>query len=96
MCVIKYFTHARRGKSLEYFGIMWSKSARLHSGFAFTNSTASFAFMIFSFRQFWLFFRHVSKTLQRFRLFDDFETGGFRIFETSARLWLLPYPLVLY
>jgi len=96
MLDMKYFTQARRGKSFEYFGIMWSKSARLHSGFAFTNSTASLAFIIFSFRQFWLFSRHVSKTLQLFLFFDDFEIGDFHIFGTSGLLWLLPYPPALY
>jgi hypothetical protein len=93
---MKYFTHARRGKSLEYFGIMWSKSVRLHSGFTFTNSTASFAFMIFSFRRLLLFSRRASKTPQLFQLFGGFEIGDFHIFGTSVRLWLLPYPPALY
>jgi hypothetical protein len=51
--------------------------------------------MIFSFRQLWLFSRRASKNLQRFRIFDDFETGGFRIFGIIGRLWLVPYPPAL-
>jgi hypothetical protein len=51
--------------------------------------------MIFSFRQCGLFSRHASKNLQRFRIFDDFETGGFRIFGIIGRLWLAPYPTLL-
>jgi len=93
---MKYLTHALLGKSLEYFGMTFKMSFNVVSGQFLIKSTASFAFMIFPFRQFCLFFRHVSRNLQPFQLFDSFETGGFRIFETSGRLWLLPYPPLIY
>jgi len=92
---LNFLSQARFGKSFLYAGINFNTCLSEHSKCSSTHFAASCAFMIFSFRQCGLFSRHASKNLQRFRIFDDFETGGFRIFGIIGRLWLAPYPTLL-